>query len=239
MIGLPILVVEDEERVRDWVLNALRQAGFAVDVALARHDILERARSQACAAIVLDLGLPGDDGMNIARAVRQISPVPILMLTGRAGIHSRVAGFEAGADDYLVKPFAPEELVARLRAILRRVPQVMAQEAARAVRLGSTRLDLATAELTGPRGTARLTAREARLVLALARSAGPLSREATYHEVFQRPWDPSDRSLDVHVANLRRKLEGVCEEPTVIAAVRGQGYELRVSATIEAGERPA
>ena len=236
-IGVPVLVVEDEPVVRELVVRTLRQTGFRPEAVITRKEILERVDAGTCAALVLDLGLPGDDGVSIAKAVRERSEIPILMLTGRAGIHARVAGLEAGADDYLIKPFAPEELVARLRAILRRGLRAGAATApARAVRLGAARLDLASGDLSGPRGVAHVTARESRLLLALCRSVGPRSREATYREVFQRAWDPVDRSLDVHVANLRRKLESVCDEPQVIATVRGEGYELCVAATIEAGE---
>ena len=126
--------------------------------------------------------------------------------------------------------------MARIRAILRRVPRVgMKEGPVLAVRLGAARLDLASGELSGPRGLAHLTARESRLLVELCRSVGPLSREATYREVFQRTWDPADRSLDVHVANLRRKLESTCEERQIIATVRGEGYELQVAGTIETG----
>lgn len=239
-IGTGIMVIEDEPHVQELVVKTLRQAGFRAEPALSRGEIFNLLDTSSCAAIVLDLGLPGDDGISIAHAVRKRSDIPILMLTGRAGIHARVAGLEAGADDYLIKPFAPEELVARLRAILRRALKPASTERpALAIHLGSARLDLASGEVHGPRGHARLTSREANLLLALSRSDGPLSREATYREVFQRDWDPGDRSLDVHIANLRRKLEKACVEPTVIAAVRGSGYELRVSTRIDTGEAPS
>ena len=236
-IGQSILVIEDEPLVQERVVRALRHSGFLPMVALTRKEILDHVSAGDCAALVLDLGLPGDDGINIAKAVRKISNVPILMLTGRAGIHSRVSGLEAGADDYLVKPYAPEELIARLRAILRRSqPPASKGGAVRGVRIGKARLDVATSELAGPKGASHLTTREARLLVALCRASGVLSREATYREVFERDWDPGDRSLDVHVANLRRKLEAACDERTVIATIRGEGYELRVPAVIESGD---
>ena len=232
-IGERILVVEDEEPVRDRVLRILREQGFQVADALERRDIFAMVDGGLCAALVLDLGLPGDDGISIAKAVRERSDVPILILTGKAGIHSRVNGLEAGADDYLVKPFAPEELVARLRALLRRARRPAAPAAtAIAVKIGTAHLDLLSGELSGPGGQARLTEREAGLLLALARSGSPLSREATYRQVFQREWDPADRSLDVHIAHLRRKLESACGETGVIATVRGKGYELRLPANV-------
>ena len=231
-----ILVVEDNPVVAELVSRTLRMSGYHVQVVATRAHVLEQLSGGDCAAIVLDLGLPGDDGVQIARVVRERSDVPILMLTGRAGIHERVAGLEAGADDYLVKPFATEELVARLRAVLRRMSKPRSdgeQLRELALRVGSARVDLSTGEACGPSGNARLTALELRLLRALGRTDGPLGRAAAYREAFKREWDPQDRSLDVHVANLRRKLEAVCGTPGLICAVRGKGYELRSPCVVE------
>jgi len=223
-----LLVVEDDPNVLHLVSSALRLAGYHVRTAITRTEVFSQLDSGMCSAIVLDLGLPGDDGIGIARAVRERSAVPILMLTGRRGIHERVKGLEAGADDYLLKPFAPEELVARVRAVLRRAPKLeQPQKREVALHIGGAHLDIATRILHGPHGDHRLTEHEQRLLLALCRSEGPLGRAATYREVFQRAWDPSDRSLDVHVSNLRSKLMAACNTPGLIATVRGQGYQLR------------
>jgi DNA-binding response OmpR family regulator len=231
-----ILVVEDNPVVVELVSRTLRLSGYHVKVVATRALVLEQLAGGDCAAIVLDLGLPGDDGIQIARVVRERSNVPILMLTGRAGIHERVAGLEAGADDYLVKPFAPEELIARLRAVLRRMskPRTEGEQLRElALRLGGTRVDLATGEARGPSGSARLTGHELRLLRALGRTDGPLGRAAAYREIFKREWDPQDRSLDVHVANLRRKLEAVSAAGGLICTVRGEGYELRSPCVVE------
>ena len=118
-----LLLVEDDPNVLALVSSTLRLSGYHVRTAITRAEIFAQLDSGLCAAMLLDLGLPGDDGIQIARAVRERSAVPILMLTGRRGIHERVKGLEAGADDYLLKPFAPEELVARVRAVLRRAPK--------------------------------------------------------------------------------------------------------------------
>ena len=118
-----LLIVEDDPNVLELVSNTLLLAGYHVHSAITRTEVFSKLESGMCQAMVLDLGLPGDDGIQIARAVRERSAVPILMLTGRRGIHERVKGLEAGADDYLLKPFAPEELVARVRAVLRRAPK--------------------------------------------------------------------------------------------------------------------
>ena len=235
VIGLTVLVVEDEPHTQDLVARRLRQSGYTVLTAVTRAEVLAQVDQGRCGAIVLDLGLPGDDGIAIARAVREISDVPILMLTGRAGLHSRLEGLDAGADDYLIKPFAPDELEARLRAILRRArgpasAAIDPQGPVQGLALGDAVLDCAGGQLTGPSGSAQLTAREVRLLMALARSAGPLSREAVSREIYQRTWDPMDRSLDVHMANLRRKFGAVLGERPVIGTVRGEGYELRVPA---------
>lgn len=115
-----VLVVEDDPTIQAMITRCLKLYGYRVQTALRRDEIFGAVDSKNCAAIVLDLGLPGDDGVEIARALRLRSEIPILMLTGRAGIQQRVAGLEAGADDYIVKPFADEELVARLRAVVRR-----------------------------------------------------------------------------------------------------------------------
>ncbi len=223
-----VLVVEDDPNVLALVTSSLRLAGYHVRTAIQRSQVFAQLDSGLCLAILLDLGLPGDDGIQIARAVRERSVVPILILTGRGGIHERVTGLEAGADDYLLKPFAPEELVARVRAVLRRAPksgEPPPQEVA--LRIGTAHIDIASRELTGPQGNDRVTEHELRLLLALCRSEGTLGRAAAYRAVFQREWDPLDRSLDVHISNLRRKLMICCDDPNLIATVRGKGYQLR------------
>lgn len=233
MLANAVLVIEDELVARERVEQALAQAGFKPLFALDRREILEHVDAGYCAAIVLDLGLPADDGISIARAIRRSSTVPILMLTGRTGIQSRVTGLEAGADDYLIKPFAPEELIARLRAILRRVRPSEMRHAIRSVAVGAARVEVATRSLNGPAGATRLTIRELRLLLALCYSGGMLTRESIYREVFRRDWDPRDRSLDVHVAHLRQKLRDVGENVTTIVTLRGEGYELEGQVQVE------
>jgi two-component system OmpR family response regulator len=232
-----LLVVEDDLNILALVKSMLRQAGYHVRTAITRAEVFAQLDSGQCAAILLDLGLPGDDGIGIARAVRERSAVPILMLTGRRGIHQRVIGLEAGADDYLPKPFAPEELVARVRALLRRSTKpAKPQQREVALHIGGGKLDIASRMLLGPHGKERLTEHELRLLLALCRNEGTLGRAATYRQVFQREWNPTDRSLDVHVSNLRGKLQAACNTPGLIATVRGQGYELRGSFKIEYAE---
>lgn len=237
LLGLTVLVVEDEPHVRQHIADALAAVGLNVRTALERPAIFAALREQGCDAVVLDLGLPGDDGVDITRTIRSRHSVPILILTGRSTVSARVGGLEAGADDYLIKPFAPEELQARVRALLRRSLASDTSGSGRttamtgSLRIGGSTIDCASGTASGPRGRQLLTERELRLLLALAAVRGPLSREATYREIFRRAWDPDDRSLDVHIANLRRKLSRIDGGPPVIGTVRGFGYELRVPAT--------
>ena len=196
--------------------------------------MLAEVESGRCLAIILDLGLPGDDGVRIAKAVREWSHVPIVMLTGRVKVHDRIAGLEAGADDYLIKPFDPGELLARLKGVLRRTAKPAAPLApVVSAAIGTVRFDVGGRTLTGPLGMANLTTREVSLLLALCTSAGALSRPAAYREVFRRDWDPADRSLDVHVANVRRKFETISGDNELIASVRGEGYRILKAVQIE------
>jgi two-component system phosphate regulon response regulator OmpR len=218
-----VLVVEDEPTIQALIARTLRQHAFQARIALRRDEVLALAGDEACAAVLLDLGLPDDDGMDIARALRERSDVPILMLTGRAAVRERVSGLEDS-----------EELVARLRAVLRRKPRVERRRPrAVAIRLGAGRLDLATREFAGPSGSEKLTEQELRLLRAMVDNDGPLARASAYGLVFGRKWEPTDRSLDVHVANLRRKLKAALGGRDPIATLRGKGYELSASASLE------
>ena len=230
-----ILVVEDEPHVRELVLRTLRGEGWSALAAETRVQVLAALERTRCAAVVLDLGLPGDDGISIARVIRERSDVPILILTGRGGIHARLSGFEAGADDYVVKPFAPEELVARLRALLRRTAGRVERRAVdAAMHLGEGKLDLRSRMLAGPAGSVRLTEREAKILLALGRAAGPLARSALARAALAgRAWNPEDRSLDVHITHVRQKLRRALGRADCIATLRSEGYELRVPVWFE------
>lgn len=234
VIGASVLIVEDDAGVRDRVVDLLRLSGFKPRCAATREEIVQAVRQGDIDAIVLDLSLPGDDGIDVAKVVRELSGVPILMLTGRAGVRARVDGLEAGADDYLVKPFHGEELTARLRAVLRRsLGRTESKvESGRSLTLGDVRLDRATGVLCGPLGETRCTELEGRLLYMLATGSGRMSREAIYREVFGRVWNPSDRSLDVHVARLRGKLDEVSRIKGMIVTLRGQGYEVRAQVSL-------
>lgn len=236
-VGMEVLVVEDEDVVRERVMAILSDNGFAPSASLDKDQILEYANSGRFSALILDLGLPGFDGISVVRAIRESSDLPILILTGRAGVHHRVSGLEAGADDYVVKPFSADELIARVRALLRRSrPSGVIQAPVVAIEIASATVDLIGREMSGPRGMVRLTDREARLILALARAQGLLSRQAIYREAYLREWDPNDRSIDVHVTNLRKKFETICGVKNVISSIRGRGYQLRFGSKLISSE---
>ncbi|NJD87776.1 MAG: response regulator transcription factor [Betaproteobacteria bacterium] len=236
MSSLPqrIVVLEDDAEMYSVIQRALARHGYRVSPVADRAALLAALEGGDVDCIVLDLGLPGDDGMDVARSVRRVSRVPIIMVTGRASVEERVEGLGAGADDYLPKPFAVAELVARVRAVLRRSENPAAPGRVEiAVRAGEARLDLATRALRGPAGEDWLTEREAAILLALARAGTVVPREALYREAFGREWNPLDRSLDTHVSNLRQKLAACSGEPRPIEASRGTGYRLAVEARIE------
>lgn len=227
-------MVEDEPRTQDLILRTLREAGFRGMVAITRAETLSLLAEEAIIAIILDLGLPVDDGLSILREIRRTDGVPVLILTGRAGIRERVNGLEAGADDYLVKPFAPEELVARLRAILRRTQPSRARDTVEtSLTIGPAQIDLRSRIATGCGAEVRLTERELRILVELARGGGPMPRPGLYRAVLGREWDALDRSLDVHVSHLRQKLRKVTGEDNAIAGIRSEGYELRLPVRFE------
>jgi DNA-binding response OmpR family regulator len=222
---VPVLLVDDDSELYQLLKEYLADEGFSLD---ACHDGvrgLERARGEEHALVILDLMLPELSGLDVLRELRAGSDVPVLVLTARGQDVDRIVGLELGADDYLPKPFNPRELLARMRAILRRPartarsPMLRAADlvldaASREVTLGGVRLDLTTTEFE--------------LLHALLRRPGQIvSREALCREVLGRAWRPFDRSLDVHVSNLRKKLGAVTDEDR-IKTVRNHGYLLVV-----------
>ena len=236
-LGAKILVVEDDEHVRERVISILKVHGFDPFATLKRAEILAAVHSSHYSALILDLGLPGDDGISILRLIRETSDLPIIILTGRAGVHHKVAGLESGADDYLVKPFSPDELVARIRALLRRARPVTPYSApVVAIHIGNVKIDLIANEMIGPDGMVKLTDRETRLLLTLSQASDVVSRQAICREAYRRDWNPADRSVDVHMTNLRKKFESICAVKNFIASVRGRGYRLQVAAKLTFSE---
>jgi two-component system, OmpR family, phosphate regulon response regulator OmpR len=226
-----ILVVEDDARLRDRLSRYLTGEGFRVTAAADAAGARARMRGISPDLLVLDVMMPGESGLDLTRSLReeQGHDLPILMLTARGAPEDRIAGFEAGADDYLPKPFEPRELVLRIKALLRRAPAPMpnaTEPSNTQVRIGIASFDLERGELTGPTGPIRLTGGEAALLTALAAHPNEiLSREDIAAALGTD--DTGERAVDVQVTRLRRKIEADPREPRFLHTVRGRGYVLK------------
>jgi two-component system response regulator CpxR len=218
-----VLVVDDDAELCQLVGRYLVREGFHITWAPSGTLGVERALAEDFSLIMLDVMMPGTDGFDALRRIREHSRTPVLMLTARGDTHDRIRGLEMGADDYLPKPFDPAELVARIRAILRRsAPQ---RPVAAAISIGDIELD-GGARMVRRSGTpVDLTTVEFDLLAALMRVAGStVSREDLVRNVLGRDFSPFDRSIDTHVCNLRRKLGSPTEGGDRIKGVRGAGY---------------
>ena len=218
-----LLVVDDDARLRELLRRYLTEQGFRVTVAGDAAEARARIASIAFDLLVLDVMMPGENGLDFTKSLRQISRIPILLLTAMAEPEDRINGLERGADDYLAKPFEPRELVLRVRNILQRVPAPLV--AAAEFRFGACRLDLARGELYRGGDAVHLTAAETALLMALARRAGePVSREALSEEA---QFSGNVRTVDVQMTRLRRKIERDPKFPRYLQTVRGTGYVLK------------
>ena len=223
-----VLVVDDDARLRALLSRYLGENGFRVSTAEHAAEARDRLRYLQPDLIVLDVMMPGEDGLTLTQALRrERSDLPVLLLTARGGPEDRIAGFEAGADDYLPKPFDPRELLLRIRAMLRRAPPAAAAGSPTGpVPLGPLSFDTARGELRGPTGIVRLTGGEAALLSALARRANQvLSREDIAAALSMD--EAGERAIDVQVTRLRRKVEQDPREPRFLHTVRGRGYVLK------------
>ena len=220
---LPVLLVEDDAHIADLVAMYLDQAGFRVYQATTGEDGLRMVKHRDPKLVILDLGLAGDlDGFEVCRRLRSSTDVPIIMLTARDGEIDRVLGLELGADDYVTKPFSPRELVARVKAILRRAGGT-AKKGATVLRSGSVEVDLARAEARLEGIPVALTTREFALLRHLAENKGlALSRRQLLDGAWGAEWYGDERTVDVHVRQLRKKLG----DSFPLATVRGIGYRL-------------
>jgi DNA-binding response OmpR family regulator len=221
-----ILLVEDEPALADSVVYALRADGHEVETAVDGEGALDAVAERPFDALILDVMLPGISGVEVCRRVRSDSPVPILMLTARDAVVDRVVGLEVGADDYISKPFAMTELLARVRAVLRR--RELDADAAQPVRnVGGLHLDLERYEATADGRPIQLTPSELKLLALLARDPG---RVFSRREIMQHLWESEyigdARAADLHVSNIRRKIERDPENPERLVTVRGAGYKL-------------
>jgi two-component system alkaline phosphatase synthesis response regulator PhoP len=221
-----ILVVEDEPQIAGLVRDYLEHAGFAVLAAGDGASALALARARRPDALVLDLGLPRVDGLDVVRALRHESSVPIVILTARGDETDRVTGLELGADDYVVKPFSPKELVARVRAVLRRAEAAAGRPADERIVSGDLELDLSRRRVTADGRRIDLTPTEFELLATLAREPGRVwTRSQLLDAVHGFSLESYERAIDGHVRNLRKKLEPD-GEARYIRTVHGVGYAL-------------
>jgi DNA-binding response OmpR family regulator len=217
-----ILVVDDERNIVDLVRMYLRKEGFAVETAANGKEALEKARVTQPSLVLLDIMMPEMDGLEAFRALRRESDVPVIMLTARGDDVDRIVGLELGADDYVAKPFNPRELVARVKAVLRRTEA--ASRRPPVIEVGDLRIDIAGREVTVGGRPVQLRAKEFDLLVALAQHAGEaMARDRLLNLVWGENFFGDARTLDVHIAWLREKIAGSSAR---IATVWGYGYKL-------------
>jgi two-component system alkaline phosphatase synthesis response regulator PhoP len=219
-----ILVVDDEPRIAEICRDYLERAGFKVTLAANGTDALALARTKRPDLVVLDLGLPKLDGLDVTRALRKHSNVPIIMLTARVEESDKVTGLELGADDYLTKPFSPKELVARVRAVFRRVE--IGPGRAEVIRAVDVSLDIPRMQASVGSRTVDLTSTEFELLATLMRQPGRVfTRGQLLDAIRGDSVESFDRAIDAHIKNLRRKLEPDARSPRYVLTVYGVGYK--------------
>ncbi|MBS0642902.1 MAG: response regulator transcription factor [Proteobacteria bacterium] len=225
-----ILVVEDDARLRERLARYLASEGFRVTASGDAADARAKLRAINPDLMVLDVMMPGESGLDLIQSLRaegQYTDLPVLLLTARGAPEDRIAGFEAGADDYLGKPFEPRELVLRIRALLRRAtPPPVPEAPSGPIRIGTAEFDVERGELRDAAGPIRLTGGEAALLTALARKANEVLSREEIAEALQMD-DSGERAVDVQVVRLRRKIEVDPKEPRFLHTVRGRGYILK------------
>jgi two-component system alkaline phosphatase synthesis response regulator PhoP len=218
-----ILVVDDEKRIAHLVRDYLENAGFRVLLAYDGKTAMAQYRHERPDLVVLDLNLPGMDGLDVARTIRSERNTPIIMLTARVEEMDRILGLELGADDYVSKPFSPRELVARVRAVLRRADS--GEPSAPLIRAGDLVIDVDKRLVTRSGETVDLTTTEFSLLVVLARAPGRVfSRMELLDRVQGEAFEGYERTIDVHIKNLRKKIEPDPRHPTTILTVYGAGY---------------
>lgn len=224
-----LLVVDDDARIRGLLQKYLIRNGFWVTVARDAAHARRLLAGLEFDLIILDVMMPGEDGLTLARDLRESLSTPILMLTARGETQERIAGFEAGVDDYLPKPFEPKELLLRINAILRRVPPAPGRKLPKVLTLGQVRYDLERGELWRGEKPVRLTATESQLMrIFAARPGEPVSRQRLVDDLGRGGADggAQERAVDVQITRLRRKIESDPKQPRYLQTVRGAGYML-------------
>lgn len=222
-----ILIVDDDERIRELLKQYLIRQGFWVSAARDAPHARRLLEGLEFDLIVMDVMMPGEDGIALTRDLRRELATPILLLTARGDTQDRIAGLEAGADDYLAKPFEPKELLLRINAILRRVPQSASETGPKTLHLGPARYDVERAELWQGEDMVRLTATEVQLLQILSACPGEAVSRADLVTRLGRGEDKAqERAVDVQITRLRRKIEEDPRQPRYLQTVRGTGYLL-------------
>ncbi len=233
-----ILIVDDDREIRTLLGDYLQKNGFKVTTVADGQGMQSALDSDNVSLIVLDLMLPGEDGLVLCRNIRAKSEIPVLILTAKGDDMDRIVGLEMGADDYLAKPFNPRELLARIKSILRRaksLPESLRPEEANIVLFSGWRLDTLSRQLTSPEGVAvPLSGAEYRLLRVFVDHANRvLSRDQLMDMCRGREMFPFDRSIDVQVSRLRQRLHDDAKEPLLIKTIRGEGYMLAAKVEFE------
>ncbi|WIV50704.1 response regulator [Marivivens sp. LCG002] len=223
-----LLIVDDDERIRSLLQKFLVKHGFLVSVARDAAHARRILAGLEFDLIVLDVMMPGEDGISLCAALRQKITTPIMLLTAKGETSDRISGLEAGADDYLAKPFEPKELLLRINAILRRVPQVeVAPVKPKVINLGPLRYDTERNELWHDKDLVRLTATENQLMKIFSAATGEtFSRGRLVDELARSGGQTQERAVDVQITRLRRKIESDPKQPRYLQTVRGEGYML-------------
>jgi two-component system, OmpR family, response regulator len=227
-----ILIVDDDSRIRQMLTRYFEQEGYRVSVAGDGAEMLVQLSAKTVDVILLDVVMPGDDGVTLAREIRARSNIGIIMLTGRGEVLDRVVGLEVGADDYIAKPFHLREVLARVKSVLRRrklvseIPSTDRESTDQTVRFDGWLLDTARRQLVSPKGEdVLLTTGEFDLLTALLKHPGRvLGREALLDLTRGRSWEVFDRTIDAQIARLRKKIEADPKKPALVKSVRGVGY---------------
>ncbi|NIY71530.1 response regulator [Marivivens donghaensis] len=224
-----LLIVDDDERIRSLLQKFLIRNGYLVSTARDAAHARRLLAGLDFDLIVLDVMMPDEDGMTLCRELRQRISTPIMLLTAKGETSDRIAGLEAGADDYLAKPFEPKELLLRINAILRRVPQVQLKPALpKSLMLGPFRYDVERGELWNGEDLVRLTATESQLMRIFSTSPGEaLTRSQLVEELSRSGQQTQERAVDVQITRLRRKIETDPKQPRYLQTVRGSGYMLQ------------
>lgn len=223
-----LLIVDDDERIRGLLQKFLVRSGFLVSTARDAAHARRVLSGLEFDLIVLDVMMPGEDGMSLCRDLRKTLTTPILLLTAKGDTNDRINGLEAGADDYLAKPFEPKELLLRINAILRRVPEAEpATVAPTVLNLGPIRYDIARGEMWNGEDLVRLTATESQLMRIFSAAPGEaMTRTRLVEELSRSGGQTQERAVDVQITRLRRKIEADPKQPRYLQTVRGAGYML-------------